>query len=410
MFSRLNYSRIAENIGTLIKPHFATLRKMATLRNVPEKGSVKGFTGLDWKRLFNIEETPVLGLDIGSSAVKIVQLCKDNANYKVTAAGIVDIADGTEADKNRKEQANTLRAISQCLQSTGTQTQLAVCSVCGPEVAVRYFKFPSLPPEEIQGAVLLEAAQVCPFNIDDSAVDYQLIPNGQDSTSGVLVAATNKLIKRKTQLAKNASLDSVLMDVDGLALLNCFSEYKKGFLFRKKSQNEVPEPESLRTTAILNVGSSFTTLAIMGDNNLPFIRDMAYAGNDIIEEIATENNVSAENVSKALSGCEDTDQLQLEPGDSLDKACQKLITDVTETLRYYTAQEKSSIVEKIFVCGGFALVKGFVELLDKQLPAAAVLWNPFDKIRYDASQPYQHILKKNGPALAVAAGLAMRPI
>ena len=97
-------------------------------------------------------------------------------------------------------------------------------------------------------------------------------------------------------------------------------------------------------------------------------------------------------------------------GASLEKACQKLIADVTETLRYYTAQEKSAIVERIFVCSDFARVKGFVELLDSRLPAKASVWNPFDKIRCDAGRPCEALLQKNGPALAVAAGLAMREI
>jgi type IV pilus assembly protein PilM len=349
---------------------------------------------LDWKRLLNLEETQILGLDIGSSAVRIVQLRKDDAGYVVTAAGIADIASGMETDREQKE-INTIRAISECLQSAGVQTQLAVCGVCGPEVAVRYFKFPSLPLEEVHGAVLLEAAQVCPFNIDDSAVDYQLMPDGGDSTCGVLVAATNKLIERKRQLAKEASLDCVLMDVDGLALLNCFSEYEK--------------TEAGRTTAILNVGSSYTTLAIMGANALPFIRDIAYAGGTIVKEIAAEKGVSMEAVKKALLGRENPAGPEMELGDSLEKACQKLIVDVTETLRYYMAQEKSAVVEKIFVCG-FALVKGFIELLDSRLPAGTVLWNPFDKIPCDGDQNCRDILQKNGPAMAVAAGLAMRLI
>jgi Tfp pilus assembly PilM family ATPase len=95
----------------------------------------------------------------------------------------------------------------------------------------------------------------------------------------------------------------------------------------------------------------------------------------------------------------------------LETACYKLITDVTETLRYYAVRGESEIVKKIFLCGGFALVEGFVDLLNSRLPAAAtVLWNPFDEISYDASEPYADILRKKGPALAVAAGLAMRAI
>jgi type IV pilus assembly protein PilM len=386
---------------------------------------IERFTDLDWKRLLNLEERPVLGLDIGSSTVKMVELHKNNTGYAVTAAGIVEIANGAEDGKNHKEP-NTVKAIKDCLQSIGTQTRFAVCSVCGPEVAVRHFKFPSLLPEETEGAVLLEAAQVCPFNINDSTVDYQLVPDGGDNVSGVLVAATNKLIKSKRQLTENASLNSVLMDVDGLALLNCFNGFpscKRPHLAGspdakkqepKKSQNRVAgeyeKPEAGRTMAILNVGSSFTNLAIMGDNSLPFIRDMAYAGNDIVKQIAAENDISTQTVGRILSGHANSSGAQLKNADSLAKACRKLIVDVTETLRYYAAQEKSAIVEKIFVCGGFALVKGFVELLDNQLPAEAVLWNPFEKIQCDAGQNCRDILQKSGPAMAVAAGLAMRSI
>ncbi len=350
---------------------------------------------MDWKQSLKLEKAEVLGLDIGSSEVKLIQLRKNNRGYAVIAAGVVDIA-ASEDNKNRRE-VNTVKAIRKCLESSAIQARLAVCSVCGPEVAVRHFKFPSLPPEEIEGAVLLEAAQVCPFNIDDGAVDYQLISNGKDNVSGVLVAATNKLIKSKVQLAEKASLDCVLMDVDGLALLNCHSEYRKTRTGRT-------------TTAILNVGGAYTTLAIMGDNNWPFIRDMAYAGNDIVRQIAIENDMSTERTRRILFGCENPTEPSITLCESLEKACQKLISDVTETLRYYTAQEKAPIAEKIFVCGDFALVKGFVELLDSQLPAKAVLWNPFDKIRCDGGRPCEDILQKDGPAMAVAAGLAMREI
>jgi len=212
------------------------------------------------------------------------------------------------------------------------------------------------------------------------------------------VAATNKLINSKIELAKQASLDCVLMDVDGLALLNCLSGCEKG--------------NDGQTTAILNVGNSYTTLAIMrhgrGARALPFIRDVAYAGNDIIEAIATENDMSTETVKEIVLGDSTTGQPELE--NSLEKACKKLIVDVNETLRYYTAQPESSFVEKIFVCGGFAVVKGLVELLDKQLPAKVVLWNPFEKIGCVAEQSCEEILQADGPAMAIAAGLAMRSI
>jgi type IV pilus assembly protein PilM len=352
-----------------------------------------------WKESFKLElETKgLMGLDIGSSEVKLIQMRKDTAGYVVTAAGAVGIE--AKKDKSNRREAKTVRAIRKCLELAGARTQMAVCSLSGPEVAIRHFRFPSLPLEEIEGAIQLEAAQVCPFNTDEGAVDYQIISDGADGVCGVLVAATNDVITTKRQLTKDASLACVLMDVNGLALLNCFNGLVPA---------EYEKKEAARTTAIFNVGSSYTTLAIMGDNGLPFIRDIAYAGDAIIEQIAGENDMSAEAVRKALSG--DSAEAQLELRDSLATACRKLIVDVTETLRYYTAQEKSAIVEEVFVCGGFALVKGFVELLDSHLPARAVLWNPFDRVRCEAGQPCKDTLETKGPAMAVAAGLAMRSI
>ncbi len=355
---------------------------------------LKNLQTLDWRRLIKNEQHTVLGLDVGSTSVKIVQLRKDGCDWVVTAAGLTEIPDGTEDDKTRRE-INTVNAIRECFESTGIKTKFAVYGVCGPEVAVRCFKFPALPHEEVSGAIMLEASQVCPFNVEESAVDYQLISNETGSVTGVLVAATNKLIDRKNRLIQDAELNGTLLDADGLALLNCFTESEKN--------------HENKTVAILNVGNSFTNLAIIGNNSLPFIRDIAYAGNDIIEQVAAEHDLSIEIVSGILAGSSGNETYP-NLGDSLARACKKLITDVTETLRYYAAQEKSTFVEKIYICGGFALVEGFVELFKNNFPASVVLWNPFEKMRCDADRKCTDILQKHGPAMAVAAGLAMRSI
>jgi len=368
---------------------------------------------LDWKRILDFTKTEVLGLDIGSSAVKVVRLRKDDGGYAVTAAGIAEIApatsfrevnDGGEEDNNHQ---NTINAIRECFESVGRKTKLAVCGLSGQEVAVRDFEFPLLSTEEIDGAVSFEATQVCPFNAADSAVVHHLIPNGDDKTRGILVAATNALIKSKVQLTKEAALKCVLMDVDGLALLNCFNGLTDESDPAALGSEQNP-PLAGSTTAILNVGSSGTTVAIMGGNGRPFVRDMTFGGDNIIKQIAADKAMSTEDVKGILLG--DSTAAQMKLHNNFEKACQKLIVDVSETLRYYAAQKQSMPVEKIFVCGGFALVRGFVELLNSRLSVEAVLWNPFEKIRCDAHQQFADFFDKRGPALAVAAGLAMRSV
>lgn len=364
---------------------------------------------MNLKRSINLKKDAILGLDIGSSAVKIVALQQNDSGYSVSDVGIREVAaiqeapilqnDGKMAaqDDNR-HRIDTVKAVRECLEQVRIKTKMVVCGLSGPEVAVRDFEFPPLSAEDIEAAVQLEASQVCPFSAADSAVDYHLIPNGDNKTRGVLVAATNSLIAAKVRLAKEAGLNCILMDVDGLAILNCFNGLA----------DEDWRSGTNRTVAILNVGGSHTTLAIMDDKGWPFIRDMTYAGDDILAQIAAENNTSVVTVRRVLSGNSAAD----EPGihGSLEKACQKLIANVGETLRYYSAQSASSNVEKLFVCGGFALVGGFVELLNGRLGVEAVLWNPFDKILCNANKRTGDILAHTGPAMAVAAGLAMRSI
>jgi len=328
-----------------------------------------------------------------------IDYCRLEILWTWVGAGIADVPAGRD-NGNRKE-SDTVEAIRRCISSSGSQRQLAVCGLCGPEVAVRRFKFPALPKEEIEGAVLLEAGQVCPFKVKQGTVDYQLMQNKDDNIRGLLVAATSNLIEIKRQLATTASLKCVLMDVDSLALLNCFRS------FRTDQSEQFRQDKS---AAILNIGSTYTTLAIVADDGLPFTRDITYGGNDIIEQIASERGIGAGDVLQLLSGSENSAEPDAQLIDSLNQACRQLVVDIDETLRYFAAQQANEFVEKIYVCGGFALAKGFVGVLDKQLSAEAVLWNPFDKVRCEPGRHLENILASKGPALAVAAGLAMRSI
>jgi len=348
---------------------------------------------LGWKRSFKLEREvkAVVGLDIGLSSVKAVSLQRQDGGYVATTCGIAEIpTNGTNGSNRRKQLANIVRTIRECLDMSGAKSSFAVCGVSGPEVAVRDFAFPSIPSEEVEGAVRLEASQVCPFNTEDSTVDYQLISNGRDDIRGILVAATNALIKSKVYLAGEASLNCALVDVDGLALLNCFRELET-----------------------LNVGGSYTNLAIVSDNGWPFVRDMISVGDDIVRKMAAEKDLPVTTIRQILSGNSEIDQSEYDQ--SLEQASKKLVADITETLRYYDTQKKAEPLEKMFVCGDFALADGFIEILNRQLPVETVLWNPFDKIRCDTGRNHKgllqkNILKKSGPAMAVAAGLAMRSI
>ena len=331
------------------------------------------------------------GLDIGTSSVKMIKLCKNNDGYAVIRAGYLEV-DSSTGDQG----PNMIKAVKDCVNSSGTSINSAICGISGSEVAVRNFKFPGLSYSEVKSAVQLEASQVCPFNIDKSTLDYQMLSTDTENSSGILVAATNEQINKKKRIVRAASLSTIMMDVDGLALINCL--------------NEVEDLEQDTSAAILNVGNTYSNLIIMGNDSVPFVRDIPYAAANIIDHIASEKGLSVEKVREILFADIESLETEFVLGDCLETACGQLITDIIGTIRHHRTHTNTEAVERLHVCGGFASAKGFVDVLNEKLPVEAVLWNPFDNMTCDLDQAGKDMLQKTGPAMAVAAGLAMRAI
>ncbi len=332
----------------------------------------------------------------------MIQLRRRNNKYTVVGAAVKDIAPA-DGDPDR-QRINTIQAISSCLDDLGRSGKLAVCGLRGPDVVVRGFEFPALPPEEIEGAVGLEISQICPFNPDDSAYDHQVTSDSDAKTRGFWIAATKKLIETKRKLAHQSGLQCVLMDIDGLALLNCLENWLG---YGAEPSNE-EEQETITRPAILDIGSRFATIAIVDSANRPFIRDVCLGENEIIQRIANQTRQSTDAVRTALLDDipPDVDISQR----TLETVCLPLLEAIVTTLRYYTAENRNTQVDRLLVCGHFALARGFVELLNSALPFEVVLWNPIAHIRWNVDERCEAMLHRMGSSMVVAAGLAMRTV
>ncbi len=346
----------------------------------------------------------IFGLDIGVSCVNAVWLRKDEGDYRVIAAGRKRVAHASRGQL--APDALIIKAIRECVKSVKIKTKYAVCSLSGNDIALRRFEFPVVSDDELANAVLFEAEQVCPFEEGQFIVDYQLMNNNrlgskklddQSSdglTCGILVAAMADVIGHRNQLVRKAALNCVLMDIDGLALLNCYLECEK--------------QEAGKTTALLHIGDSFSNLVILPDGGLPFVRDIPHAATEIIGRVSTEH-VSPDAIRDTFYGWRQDGRHDQTIRSGMAAACTPLIAEVTETLRYYALHEGQA-VDKIFVCGHLGAGQDTCELLDARLSPKVVLWNPFEKMRCDSNCRGFDIIKAHGPSLALAAGLAMRTI
>ena len=357
------------------------------------------------KNLLNKLQSQVelVGLDVGTASVKLIRLLKGPNGYTATVAvkEVIDV--NAEGEKSRDA---IVTAVKKCLKRARLDSPDVVCGISGSEVVVCGFEFPPLPDAAIEQAVRMEAQQVCPFDSKQTVLDYQLIENPEVTSEqkaakvfprrGVMVASTENVVKEKKAILAEAGAKPLLVDSNALGLINCL--------------NELNLVDTNSTVAVIDIGWEFTNVIIYGQNGLPFVRDLSQAGKQIIQEISKELEIPEAEVQQALIGKDMSEENRNKVLLTLNNAIRPLATAINETLRFHSFQEKNSVVEKIFLCGGFSLIDTFVELLSDAMPIETQRLNPFGKIKCDANVDGNELLKTCGPQMAVATGLAMRTI
>lgn len=351
------------------------------------------------KKWINPVQNGLVGLDIGSGAVKLLSLRSTSSGWTATCAAWAEIE---PSDDKAIRHANTLEAIRACLSQTAAGAgTYAVCGLSGPDAAVRGFTFPTLPSEAVEQAVHFEAQQVCPMDMHRSVLDYQmLLPCASASEaapkqSGVMVAGTEQAISERCRLVKEAGAKTALMDADGLAALNCLSELEDLSVYR--------------TVALIDLGRSYTNIIMLGDNGLPFVRDLNTGSEALIALVAEKTSRDADAVRQMMWAA-DKETLPDDVMVAFHHAARPLVMNINETLKYYASQEKSPFAEKVFLCGSVAQVHPLAELLSDALPTDVTVFDPFAAIRVAPSITGAELLKTRGPAFVVAAGLAMRTV
>ncbi|RLC07927.1 MAG: hypothetical protein DRI24_24130 [Deltaproteobacteria bacterium] len=185
-----------------------------------------------------------------------------------------------------------------------------------------------------------------------------------------------------------------MVDVNALALLNCL--------------NELELVNAQETVAVIDIGKTLTNVVIYGLDGLPFVRDINIAGEQVIQGISQQTELSEDQIRQTLKQTQSPNQLDSNLLLAMNGAIGPLVNAINETLRFYSFQEKTSGVDRIFLCGGFALIDAFVEFLTDAISIPVTLLNPFSTIQYDSGAATNKTLEKDGPAFAVATGLAMR--
>ncbi len=341
----------------------------------------------------------LVGVDIGSSAVKAVELKvggKGGDEFQLLNIGLEPLPPEAIVDGAIMDSGAVIDAVQNVFQDNRIKTTDCATGVSGNAVIVKKISLPQMSDEELAESINWEAEQYIPFDIQDVQLDYEVVEGGASAGNMdvLLVAVKKDKISEYTSAIQQAGRNPTIVDVDVFALQNCYEI------------NYVPDPG--RVVALLNIGASTMNVNVVRDGASVFNRDIAVGGNQYTDAIQKDLNLSFEQAESLKHG-EQVDGASAESlGPILQAVSENITTEIQRTFDFFRATSQEDRVDQIYLSGGAAKVHGLRDLLAERLDAPVELLNPFLNVRYNEKDFDPDFLDDIGPSAAIAVGLAVR--
>jgi type IV pilus assembly protein PilM len=339
----------------------------------------------------------IVGLDIGSSAVKAVELETAGKGYRVSALATEPVPPDSIVDGAIIDATAVADAIRRVFGSKAFKTKNVAASLSGSAVIVKKINLPIMTPTELSESITWEAEQYIPFDIQDVNLDYQIL----DSASGegasmdvLLVAAKKEKIADYTGVIAQAGRVPVVVDVDAFALQNAYEvNYGLGVD---------------QIVVLLNAGASAININIISGGQSVFTRDISMGGNAYTEAVQKELNLSFEDAEQLKKGYA-VDGMTVEDAQPVLKAVtENVLLEIQKTFDFFKATASSDRIDRILVSGGSSRVSGFSQALEERFGAPVENFDPFREIAFDGARLGVVDAESLIPTAAVAVGLALR--
>jgi type IV pilus assembly protein PilM len=343
----------------------------------------------------------LVGLDIGSSAVKAIELKPAGKGYKVTGFGSEPIPPDSIVDGAIIDAAAVADAIRRLFEGRSIKTKDVAASLSGNAVIVKKITLPMMTEAELGESIYWEAEQYIPFDIQDVNLDYQILDkgdpaNGRNNIEVLLVAAKKEKIADYTGVIAQAGRTAVVVDVDAFALQNAY-EVNYGI-----------EPTSV--VALLNAGASATNINILQGDQSVFTRDIAIGGNAYTEALQRELNLPYENADQLKRGQTIDGATYDDARPVLRAVTENVMLEIQKTFDFYKSTASNDRIDRIILSGGASRAEGFTEMLTDRFETAVEPFDPFKKIAFDGKKFQVDTLADVAPTVAVAVGLALRRV
>ena len=338
----------------------------------------------------------LVGLDIGSSSVKAVELSRKGNRYELTNLGFEDLSPDAVADGQIVDNQGVALAIGKIFSENGIRTKRVATSVSGHSVIVKKITVEVENPDDLTDAILHEARQNLQVNLNEVKWDYQVLGQapGRNAYDVLLVAVRQEKISNYTDVLNQAGKQPVVMDIDAFALQNAFEV------------NYDPGPEEV--VALLNIGATTMNINIVRGGVSAFTRDVSVGGNQYTDALQKELDLSfadAESFKQGHDVANVRPELRLS---HLRSVSEILLLEIDKTFEFFRQTTSNESVQKIYLAGGSAKVDGLLDILKDDFKIPVEIMDPFREVNIKASKFDVTLIREIAPRMSVAMGLALR--
>jgi type IV pilus assembly protein PilM len=341
----------------------------------------------------------VIGLDIGSSSIKMVELKEDKNGYKLQNLAISPLPPEAIVDGALMDSATIIDTIREVIAASKTKSKDVVTAVSGHSVIVKKISLPFMTEAELEESIQWEAERYIPFDINDVNIDFQIFGSTQENPETmdvVLVAAKKDIINDYVSVIMESGLTPVIIDLDSFALENMLAiNYEMG---------------DGETVAVANVGATVTNINIIKNNTSAFTRDIFKGGNQMTEEIQRQLHVDHEEAEKIKVGTKVDLSSQPIIQSVLKTASESLAVEIGNSLDFFQSTTAYEKIGRLYLSGGGSKIKDFDIIVQQQIGIPVEVVNPFKKIDYSGRDFDLEYLREIGPIMAVGVGLASRKV
>jgi type IV pilus assembly protein PilM len=341
----------------------------------------------------------LVGLDLGSNSIKLVELKQKGKSYELVSFGIQPLPPEAIVEGAIMDSSAVAEAIDQLFVNNNVKRTEVATSVSGGSVIVKKISLPAMSEDELAESIRWEAEQYIPFPIDEVNLDHKIL-KGSAAEGGmmdiILVAVKKDMIGFYSNVITQAGKRAMVVDVDAFAVQNAFELNYKGDV----QPNEV--------IALINIGASLINMNIIQGEISLFTRDISTGGNLYTETIQRELNLSREHAENIKRGVAAEGVDPSAANSIIQGVTEDLAVDVQRTFDFFKATSTEERIDRIFLAGGSAKIPGLRQYFQEKFNASTELLNPFKNIKLgNIDADY---LQEVAPIATVAVGLALRKV